>query len=505
MNGLTTVFSERKEELLAALLEHIQISFIALFFAVLIAIPLGIYLTRKQKAAESIIGITAVMQTIPSLALLGLLIPLFGIGKVPAIIALVVYALLPILRNTYTGIKEVDPSLIEAARGMGMNQQRRLMKVELPLAMPVIMAGIRTAMVLIVGTATLAALIGAGGLGDIILLGIDRNNTALIVLGAIPAALLAISFDILLRRFETLSFKKAGAMLGILLAVSLLVIVGPFFGRQDKEIVIGAKLGTEPEILINMYKLLIEQDTDLSVELKPGLGKTSFVFNALDSGSIDLYPEFTGTAISEFLKETAESTDSRAVYEQARDGMSEQFDMTMLEPMQYNNTYALAIPTALAEQHDIQTITDIKQIESQIKAGFTLEFSDREDGYLGIQESYGIDFPSVVTMEPKLRYQALQSGDINLIDAYSTDSELQVYDLTVLEDDQNLFPPYQGAPLLMEETAEEYPELVESLNKLAGKITDDEMRAMNYQVNAESKSVEATAREFLEKEGLLQE
>lgn len=505
MNQLTRVFSDRKEELLAALLEHIQLSFIALFFAVLIAIPLGIYLTRKQKAAEGIIGVSAVMQTIPSLALLGLLIPLFGIGKIPAIIALVVYALLPILRNTYTGIKEVDPSLLEAARGMGMNQKRRLMKVELPLAMPVIMAGIRTAMVLIVGTATLAALIGAGGLGDIILLGIDRNNTALIILGAIPAALLAIVFDVLLRRFERMSFKKAGIMIGALLAIALLVIVVPLISRQDKEIVIGAKLGAEPEILINMYKLLIEQDTDLTVELKPGLGKTSFVFNALDSGSIDVYPEFTGTAISEFLKETAESTDAVDVYEQARDGMNEQFDMTLLEPMQYNNTYALAIPSALAEQNNIQTITDVKQIESEIRAGFTLEFSDREDGYLGIQELYGIDFPSVVTMEPKLRYQALQNGEINLIDAYSTDSELQVYELTVLEDDQNLFPPYQGAPLLTNETAEEYPELVDSLNKLAGHITDDEMRAMNYEVNVNNQSAEETARAFLTEKGLLNE
>lgn len=503
MSGFTNVFSERKNQLLSALIEHIHLSFIALFFAVLIAIPLGIYLTRKQKAAESFIGMTAVLQTIPSLALLGLLIPLFGIGKIPAVIALVVYALLPILRNTYTGIKEVDSSLIEAARGMGMNNRRRLIKVELPLAMPVIMAGIRTAMVLIVGTATLAALIGAGGLGDIILLGIDRNDTALIVLGAIPAALLAILFDLLLRRFEYLSFKKAGALIGIMLAVAVLIIVIPFFAKQDKEIVIAGKLGAEPEILINMYKVLIEEETDLSVELKPGLGKTSFVFNALKSGSIDVYPEFTGTAISEFLKETTESTDSRDVYEQAKEGMAEQFGMDMLEPMQYNNTYALAIPTAVAKQNAITSISDVKKIENQMKAGFTLEFSDREDGYLGIQKRYDLAFPSVVTMEPKLRYQAIESGDINLIDAYSTDSELQVYDLTVLEDDKNLFPPYQGAPLLKKETADEYPELVAALNQLAGRITDDEMRDMNYQVNVERKSAAEIARAFLTSEGLL--
>lgn len=216
MNAFISVINERKGRLFSVLIEHIQISLIALFFAVLIAIPLGIYLTKKQKIAEGIIGVTAVLQTVPSLALLGLLIPLFGIGKVPAIIALVVYALLPILRNTYTGIREVDDSIIEAARAMGMKRSKRLMKVELPLAMPIIMAGIRTAMVLIVGTATLGALIGAGGLGELILLGIDRNNTALIVLGAIPAAILAILFDIFFAAIRAFVFQTVDHCIGSL-------------------------------------------------------------------------------------------------------------------------------------------------------------------------------------------------------------------------------------------------------------------------------------------------
>lgn len=503
MNDFVKVFQDRKGELVSALLEHIELSFIALFFAVLIAIPLGIFLTKNKKAAESIIGITAVLQTIPSLALLGLLIPLLGIGKVPAVIALVVYALLPILRNTYTGIKEVDPSLTEAARAMGMNRRQQLMKVELPLAMPVIMAGIRTGMVLIVGTATLAALIGAGGLGDIILLGIDRNNSALIVLGAVPSALLAILFDILLRRFEQLSFKKSAGVIGVIAVAALLIIVIPFtVGGKKKELVIAGKLGSEPEILINMYKILIEENTDLQVELKPGLGKTSFLFNALRSESIDIYPEFTGTAISEFLKEEAVSTDREEVYEQARDGMLEKFDLLLLEPMNYNNTYALAVPEEIVDQFGISTISDLETISDKIKAGFTLEFSDREDGYVGIQKLYGLQFPSVKTMEPKLRYTAVESGDINLIDAYSTDSEIEHYKLVVLEDDKHLFPPYQGAPLMKREKSEQYPEVVKALNQLAGKITDDEMREMNYKVNVDGMSPEKVAKDFLKKEGL---
>ncbi|PIC64155.1 glycine/betaine ABC transporter permease [Sporosarcina sp. P13] len=506
MNNFLEVFQDRRGQLLSALIEHIQISLIALLFAVLIAIPLGIYLTNRRKIAESVIGASAVLQTIPSLALLGLLIPLFGIGKVPAIIALVAYALLPILRNTYTGIKEVDPSLKEAATAMGMNTWKRLAKVELPLAMPVMMAGIRTSMVLIIGTATLAALIGAGGLGDLILLGIDRNNPSLIILGAVPAALLALFFDFLLKIFEGLSFRKAITAFTVFVIVAVLMIAAPLLGGKSKDhLVIGAKLGAEPELLINMYKLLIEDQTDLTVELKPGLGKTSFVFNALQSGSIDLYPEFTGTAISEFLKEEAVSNDRGEVYEQARKGLEETFDLALLTPMSFNNTYTLAVSKTFQEKYGLKTISDLGSVVPAVNAGFTLEFNDREDGYLGIQKLYDITFPSVKTMEPKLRYQAIESGEINLMDAYSTDSELREYDMTVLVDDKELFPPYQGAPLVRKETLKKYPELVDTLNTLAGLVTDDEMREMNYLVNAEGKNASEVAEAFLREQNLLEQ
>ncbi|RDU37163.1 glycine/betaine ABC transporter permease [Neobacillus piezotolerans] len=506
MNNLMHAFTERKGQLLHALLQHIEISLIALFFAILIALPLGIYLTRKPKIAEYIIGFTGVLQTIPSLALLGLLIPVFGIGTIPAIFALVAYALLPLLRNTYTGIKEVDPSIREAARAMGMNRRKSLLKVEIPLAMPVIMAGIRTATVLIIGTATIAALIGAGGLGDIILLGIDRNDYSLIVLGAIPSALLAILFDGLLRQFERLSFKKLVAGVGTFALVALLIIASTFFkGGEQKDLVIAGKLGSEPEILINIYKLLIENDTDLHVELKPGLGGTSFVFNALKSKSIDIYPEFSGTVIAEFLKEQPVSTDSKEVYQQAKDGVSKKLNMSLLEPTQYNNTYALAVPEQFAEQYNLQKISDLVKAQEQIKAGFTREFTDREDGYPGLMKKYNVKFNSLTTMEPKLRYNAVKSGQINLVDAYSTDSELEQYNLRVLEDDKHFFPPYQGAPLLRKETADQYPEIVTALNKLAGKITDDEMRKMNYDVAVKGMKPSSVARNFLKKENLIKE
>ncbi|WP_210617677.1 ABC transporter permease/substrate-binding protein [Mammaliicoccus lentus] len=503
MNVLFETLSSRKGQLLETLLEHIQLSFIALLIAVVIAVPLGILLTKTDKIAEVVINIAAVLQTIPSLALLGLMIPLFGIGRIPAIIALVIYALLPILRNTYTGIKEVDPSLIEAARGIGMKTGRRLSKVELPLAMPVMMAGIRTAMVLIIGTATLAALIGAGGLGDLILLGIDRNNSSLILLGAIPAAILAIFFDVFLRMLEKISYKKSIIILGAILLVFLITIIAPLFGQKGEKITLAGKLGSEPEVITNMYKILIEDETDNTVNVKAGMGKTSFLFNALKSNEVDGYLEFTGTVLGELTKETPKSTTEKDVYNQANDSLEKKFDMQLLEPMKYNNTYALAVKEEYAKKYNLKTISDLKKVEDDIRPGFTLEFNDREDGYKGIQNKYNLKFNDVKTMEPKLRYQAIESNDIDLIDAYSTDAELKEYGMVVLEDDKKLFPPYQGAPMMKKETVEQHPDVVKAMNKLKGKISDEEMQEMNYRVTVKDEDAYQVAEEYLKKNNLI--
>lgn len=196
------IFLQRKEDLFDSLLIHIEITLVAMLIASLIAVPLGIWLARHKKFSEPIIGIASIIQTIPSLALLGFMIPLFGIGKEPALIALVMYALLPILRNTFLGISEVDSAAIEAGIGMGMTRWQLLFMVQLPIALPVLIGGIRTSTVWTVGVATLGALVGAGGLGDFIFRGIATANSELILLGAIPAALLAIFFDTILRIFE---------------------------------------------------------------------------------------------------------------------------------------------------------------------------------------------------------------------------------------------------------------------------------------------------------------
>ncbi|MCG1010549.1 ABC transporter permease/substrate-binding protein [Salinicoccus sp. ID82-1] len=504
MNTFFETLDARKGELLTTLIEHIQISFISLIIAVIIGLPLGILLTKTKKISEFVINIAAVLQTIPSLALLGLMIPLFGIGKVPAIIALTVYALLPILRNTFTGIDEVDDSLVEAAKGIGMKPMRRLTKVELPIAMPVIMAGIRTAMVLIIGTATLAALIGAGGLGDLILLGIDRNNTSLILIGAIPAALLAILFDVLLRIIQRLSYKKIIITLGTILIAMLAITVAPLLAQREDSITIAGKLGTEPAIITNMYKILIEEETDYTVNVEDGLGRTTFLFNALRSDDIDGYLEFTGTVIAELTKEELESKEEEAVYEQAKSGLQEQFGMTLLEPMQYNNTYALAVKRDFAEEHNLETIGDLREIQNQIYPGLTAEFNDRADGFPALLDAYNLDFNEVVTMEPSLRYPAVEAGDINLIDAYSTDAELRQFDMVVLEDDRNVFPPYQGAPLFKQSFLDEHPEIIEPLNKLGGMISNEEMQEMNYRVAEEGEDPYVVAEEYLQEAGLIE-
>ncbi|MBY7143559.1 ABC transporter permease/substrate-binding protein [Virgibacillus sp. NKC19-3] len=506
MSEFISVFQDRQDMLLELIWEHLQISLISLIIAIIIAVPLGLILTRYPRVAEPVIGLSAVMQTIPSLAVLAFLIPFFGIGTTPAIVALTVYGLLPILRNTYTGIKEVNPALKEAATGMGMNSVKRLTKVELPIAMPVMMAGIRTSMVLIVGTTTIAALIGAGGLGELILLGIDRGaDVNLILLGAIPAALLAIALDLILRGFERISKKAGFKSFIVMLVIAVLIVTTPFFITTSKnaDVVIGGKLGAEPEILINMYKLLIEDETDLEVELEAGLGKTAFVFTALQEESIDIFPEFTGTAIVTHLEEETESNDATEVYEQAKQGMKEEYDMEFLQPMEYNNTYTIATRPETAKESNLEDIGDVKQIEDEITAGFTLEFRDRYDGYIGMQDVYNLDIESISTMDPGIRQDALDKGEVDIIDAYATDSYMVELGLVTLDDPENLFPPYQGAPLLRAETLKEHPELEEVLNQLGGKITDEEMREMNYEVDYEDRSPNEVAREFLESEGLL--
>lgn len=506
MTSIVRTFLERFPDWTKALAEHLQISLIALLIAILIGIPLASLLSKSKRWSDIVLQITGIFQTIPSLALLGLFIPLMGIGTVPAVSALVIYAIFPIIQNTITGLNGIEPSLVEAGTAFGMTKWERLKKFEIPIAMPVIMSGVRTSAVMIIGTATLASLIGAGGLGSFILLGIDRNNTDLILIGAISSALLAILFNSILQYLEKASLKKillafAVIVFGLLVSYSPKLVSQ--FTKKSETLVIAGKLGAEPEVLINIYKEIIEDQSDLKVEVKSNFGKTSFLYQALKSGDIDIYPEFTGTITSSLLRSKTElSNDPKKVYLDAKNGIAKQDNLVLLKPFAYQNTYAVAVPEELAKEKGLTKISDLQAYQGQLKAGFTLEFKDRADGYKGLQSKYGLSLP-VSTMEPALRYQAIKANDIQITDAYSTDAELKKYHLKVLEDDKHLFPPYQGAPLMKKTLIQKHPELKKILNQLAGKISEDQMQDMNYQVSVKGKEASRVAHDFLVKEGLI--
>lgn len=505
MSAILHILKTQGGDIVHAIGQHIGLSLISLLIAAVIAIPLAILLMNHKRAAGVMLQVTSILQTIPSLALLGILIPIVGIGTVPSIIALVIYAVMPIFQNTYSGLTTIDPNFEEAATAFGLSRRMKLFRIELPLAMPMIISGIRIATVMIIGTATLAALIGAGGLGTYILLGIETNNNPLLIIGAVLSAILALVFGAAIDWLGRLSFKKAGIVLA-----AVVVLIGGVAGYRKivnptTTITIAGKLGSEPEILINMYKDLIEHDQpQIHVTTKANFGATSFLFKALQSGSIDIYPEFTGTVLESLVKgEKAASHDPAKTYQVAKTALKDQHQMTYLKPMQYQNGYDLAVTKEFAKANHVKTISDLIAVEDKVHAGFDPDFHQLKDGYPGLSQAYGLKFASVKTMEPSIRYKAIAHGKVNLVDGYTTDPEVQEYHLVVLKDDRNFFPPYQGAPLMTEKLATEHPELKTTLNKLAGKVSTTDMQKMNYLVTVKHEKAATVARQYLKSHGYL--
>lgn len=493
-------------ELWQMLLTHLWLSGLALIAAVVIAVPAAVLFARRRRAAEAVLQFTNVLQTIPSLALLGLLIPFVGIGSPPVLIALTLYALLPIFQNTYLGLTQIDQSIQDAYTAFGLSRWQSLWRIELPMALPAMISGIRTAAVLIVGTATLAALIGAGGLGNLILLGIDRNNMTMTFTGALLSALLAVGVSGIIGRLQK-SRRKLPIILALAVGFGALGLSQVSFTPATQNVVIAGKMGSEPDILISMYKLLIEREhPNIRVTVKPNFGKTTFLFNALNSGEIDIYPEFTGTVLEALVQIPPEQKNRHLspdeTYRLGKQLLAEQYQLEFLPPMSYQNTYALAVKESYGATHQLKTISDLKQAAPDIRAGFSLEFTDRADGYKGMQAA-GITLKHIVSLEPALRYTALLNDKIDLVEAFSTDAELKQYQLRLLKDDISLFPAYQGAPLMKAEFAAKNPQIVAALNRLAGKISEAEMSEMNYRVKVQGESAENVARDYLEKNGLL--
>ncbi|RED61819.1 glycine betaine ABC transporter substrate-binding protein [Cohnella lupini] len=518
--NLWDLIISRKEDIYRATIEHIQLSLIALLIAIVISIPTGLLLTRFPKFASPVIGIASLFQTIPSLALLGFMIPILGIGKLPAIVALTVYALLPILRNTYTGIMNVEKPIKEAGIGMGMTSMQVMLKVELPLALSVIMAGIRTATVMLIGVATLASLVGAGGLGDLIFRGISTVNTELILAGTIPSALLALLFDFILGRMEKAvtpkgirpNGKKTSRLvkrleigLGsiIVIAVIAAIILQSNPSGSDS-VVVGGKNFTEQDILTHMIASLIESKTDLRVVRKPFLGGSDITHNALIKGDLDIYPEYTGTGWTSVLKQQPLGGDPDITYQKVKAAYEQNFNVTWLNPIGFNNTYTFAMKRERAEQAGIETFTDLAKKSRKYILGATHEFLERPDGYKGVQQAYGIKFKETKGLDPGLTYTAVKDGTTDVNDAYSTDGRIKAFDLKVLKDDKQFFPPYFAVPIIRMDTLKAHPELEEVLNLLAGKIDDSQMSALNGKVDLEGLQPRDVAEQWLKDAGLIE-
>jgi len=515
-------------EVLSATGEHLFLVLVSMVLAIIIGIPLGIFVARRAALKRVALGVAGILQTVPSLALFGLLIPLpllGGIGARTAIIALVLYALLPLIRNTVTGIDSVDKNVREAAVAMGMTDRQLLWQVELPLALNVILAGVRVATVISVGVATIAAAIGAGGLGVYIFRGLRQNDNTLVLAGALPAALLALLADWLLGLLEahlgTNSKRRAGitgggkarirlwvgfaAMVLLIVAGSLVVWRGansqPAAGeRTSAPIRVGSKDFTESIILAEMLAQELEA-RGAAVERRYELGG-NLCHDALVGAQIDAYPEYTGTSFTAILKHQPVS-DARAVYETVKRDYADQFKIEVSAPLGFSNDFAILVRGTDARSLNLRTISDATVHARGWRAGFGQDFMSRADGYRGFSRAYQLQFAARPReMDLSLTYRALAAREVDLIAGNSTDGLIAALDLVQLEDDRRYFPPYEAVFLSRREALERHPALAAALASLAGSITTDAMRLLNYKVDGQKRAIPDVVREWRQGKGL---
>ena len=496
-------------ELLALTREHIFLVLISTGLATIFGVPLGILLTRVKSLRTPILGFANIMQTVPSLALFGLLIPIpfiGGIGARTAIIALALYALLPVIRNTVTGILGIDPKVREAAVAMGMTSPQILKMVELPLAMPVILTGIRVAVVISVGVATVAAAVGAGGLGTYIFRGLRQNDNNLLVAGALAAAMLALLCDFALGQFEKSyaigerTLKTRRKLVGSLIAAILIVIIGigflPSFRSQGtdlKRVVVGSKDFTESILLAEILAQMLEKQ-GVTVERKLELGG-NLAHDGLLSRAVDVYPEYTGTAYTAILKHSP-ITDPQAVYDQTKAEYAEKFGLSVSPPLGFSNDFAILVRGEVARKNNLKTISDAVPLAKNWQAGFGQDFMSRADGYPGLSKAYGFNFDKQPReMDLSLTYRALQSSELDIIAGNSTDGLIAALDLFQLADDKHYFPPYQAVFIARKDVA---ADLAEVFAKLKNAITTEEMRRLNYEVDGKKRTPKDVAAEWIE-------
>jgi osmoprotectant transport system permease protein len=524
---MTEFLKSNWADILSHIAQHVWLVFVAIAIAVLIGLPVGILISRKKRLRTPVLGIANVMQTIPSLALFGFLIPLpfiGGIGPRTAIVALVFYALLPIIRNTVTGILGVDQNVREAAVAMGMTDRQVLLQVELPLAMSVILTGVRVAVVITIGVAIIAAEVGAGGLGEYIFRGLRLNDNRLLLAGAAPSAVMALvadfGFGLIEKRFDSGAARTSRRPLRTLALAALLIgalMMGfaVWQGIRSRSrsssarghVTVGSKDFTESNLLAEIVSQMLEA-RNIEVTRQYDLGG-NLAHEALLAGHIDLYPEYTGTAFAAILHHPP-ITDPRAVYEQVKNEYASQFNLSVSEPLGFDNTFAILVRGEDARRLNLKTISDSAKYSRQWTAGFGHDFIDRADGYPGFSRTYGLQFIKVSDMALDLTYTALSSHKVDMIAGNSTDGRIAALDLVQLEDDRHYFPPYEGVFIIRrglhfgrDSSAGPNDPLVIVMAQLAGALSTNEMRKLNYEVDGAKRDKKNVVREWLLKKGLI--
>ena len=509
ISQLTKLLTEDFKFFLNLTVEHILISLLAISIASVLGIILGIIISEHRRFSGLILGTVNILYTIPSIALLGFFITITGVGNTTALIALIIYALLPIIRSTYTGIVNINSLIIEASEGMGSTKLQQLFKVKLPLALPVLMSGIRNMVTMTIALAGIASFVGAGGLGVAIYRGITTNNSAMTFLGSLLIAILALIFDFILgimeKRLTNHKRTKYKVNFKLIILVLFIIIFGAYFSlnsKKDKTINIATKPMTEGYILGQMLTELIEQDTDLKVNLTTGVGGgTSNIQPAIVKGEFDLYPEYTGTSWEAVLKKEGSYDESK--FDELQKEYKEKYNLEYVNLYGFNNTYGLAVNKDIAEKYNLKTYSDLAKVSNNLIFGAEYDFFEREDGYKELQKVYNMNFKKQIDMDIGLKYQAMKDKKIDVMVIFTTDGQLAISDVVVLEDDKKMYPSYRAGTVVRSEILSEYPELKPVLEKLNNILNDKTMADLNYQVESEGKKPEDVAREYLQEKGLL--
>jgi len=477
---------------------HLQISLTALAVGIGVSLPLAILVARCKPLRWPVLSAAGVIQTIPSLALLALMYPLFGrLGFIPAVTALTLYSMLPIVRNTVTAIAGIDPAIVEAARGMGMTPRQQLFKVQLPLAMPVIVAGVRTATVWVVGIATLATPIGQVCLGNYIFRGLRLQQWDTVLFGCVVAAALALLLDGLIAQIESAAKKAkparavwAGAVILAIFAVGLALPhlnagqaraatnnANPADG-PTQTLVVGSKNFTEQYILSNLLADRLSQ-AGYNVNLTQDLG-SGVVFRALTQGDIDCYVDYSGTIWLTAMKSTG-LADRQQVLDDVTQWVEAEHGIKCLGSLGFENTYALAMPRVVAEQFGIQTIADLAEHADQLRIGGTSEFFGRAE-WKNLRDAYGLNFQRLIELDPTLMYEAADAGDVDVISGFSTDGRIAAYDMVVLADPKQVIPPYDAIVLVGPAFADD-EQVQAALEPLLDSIDVPLMQKANHRVD----------------------